>query len=661
VPSKRSRGTYARLICLRCRSRKIKCVLQDDDRLLQPSPNPLPHDKACQRCQQNGYECILDYTTLGRPAQKRTKTATAAGGGDDISSLTRDAQTASHVGDLTEIALVDTQSPSAEAFLLSHPIQEGDRSKSQVKDQVQLQPSNEELLEALMGPSRLLASLLAQDGSFGHSLPLPGPCPRGVDLLALVKHDLAVLLEKHLIWHRFYFPYFPSIVELRRQIAYSRPVALQLPATKLLFAALCSTALDVPSDQLDRFRHIQNDLLRVLFELGQEVLFTLPCHQHTVLALSCIAAYQPQSVIATRRAGSGAVIGKIYITPAKRIAKQLGLDEAYNDVYTSIASGETDSTKLQNAANACLEWARLCVIDADIYGGAKQPRRSFREVEPSASDSLDAVRFAIDTQPMSAEIVYAYVRLQAQVNEWESCNAVAANWRRLDALADVIADHGMTCELLLEACKAWSADIRSRGLPEHAYALLQLTEMQLFSCQKDVTGLSMFYAIMSSAHPPGEKEEIGPDDAVRISEHIIDRLKSHDSADPNRPPLRVFLEQFGDTRTEVLQRVITSFITACDFKIDGISHCLPPRVAASEMLFICKEVVEGNAARYKGWGGLDENTDMLLILFHSCARKLEESSAHAVGDSKKAIAEGNILAASAKLIRSLHQIMSGWK
>ena len=48
-----------------------------------------------------------------------------------------------------------------------------------------------------------------------------------------------------------------------------------------------------------------------------------------------------------------------------------------------------------------------------------------------------------------------------------------------------------------------------------------------------------------------------------------------------------------------------------------------------------------------------------MILFHECARRLEGMSASA--GTEEAMATGCILTATAKLIRSLHRIMQGFK
>ena len=49
-----------------------------------------------------------------------------------------------------------------------------------------------------------------------------------------------------------------------------------------------------------------------------------------------------------------------------------------------------------------------------------------------------------------------------------------------------------------------------------------------------------------------------------------------------------------------------------------------------QLLLTCKNLVEGNAARLKGWGGLHDNVDMQLILFQECSRRLDAMTIHEV-------------------------------
>lgn len=66
------RGKYARLICAGCRSRKIKCVLPSPESI-GPLGIPQPLETSCERCRHLDLQCIIERSTLGRPAAKRSQ------------------------------------------------------------------------------------------------------------------------------------------------------------------------------------------------------------------------------------------------------------------------------------------------------------------------------------------------------------------------------------------------------------------------------------------------------------------------------------------------------------------------------------------------------------------------------------------------------------
>jgi hypothetical protein len=111
---KRARGSYARLICLRCRERRIKCQLIDDGTVV-PSSEPQPPEKACQRCRQQGLQCVVRRTTLGRPNVKNPPTSSQASTGqsgskspspdpEDLVLLALDERSTAPVDDRTLVA-----------------------------------------------------------------------------------------------------------------------------------------------------------------------------------------------------------------------------------------------------------------------------------------------------------------------------------------------------------------------------------------------------------------------------------------------------------------------------------------------------------------------------------------------------------------------------
>jgi hypothetical protein len=141
MSTRRARGHYSPLICTRCRARKIKCILPTS--VTSPSATPQPLNSACQRCRQNGFECFVEYTVLGRPGSSRI-------GGTNRNI--RPSQIPTEEDGEGEHAL------GTRGFLLSQPYDvgmKGNRIRA------------EEVCEALSSPLRFLSVLLSRHPTFG--------------------------------------------------------------------------------------------------------------------------------------------------------------------------------------------------------------------------------------------------------------------------------------------------------------------------------------------------------------------------------------------------------------------------------------------------------------------------------------------------------------
>jgi hypothetical protein len=144
MSTRRARGHYSPLICTRCRARKIKCILPVS--VISPSTAPQTFNQACQRCRQNGFECFVEYTVLGRPGSSRIG-GTSRGIRASQLSIQEDGDGDSELGTMS--------------FLLSQPDDvgmEGNRT------------SAEEVCEALSSPLRFLSILLSRHPTFGRDI-----------------------------------------------------------------------------------------------------------------------------------------------------------------------------------------------------------------------------------------------------------------------------------------------------------------------------------------------------------------------------------------------------------------------------------------------------------------------------------------------------------
>lgn len=167
---RRARGPYSPLICTRCRARKIKCFLPLS--VTAPSTTSQPTDQACRRCRENGFDCIVDQTVLGRP-----------GSSTRVSEGSR-----TTVGPSDNLDGDDTQARSADTrhFLLSQPeFGEGVGKKIQAA----------EVCEALSSPLRFLSVLLSHQPSFGRDLNQKEAWNGPISLVEVISAAIQELLE----------------------------------------------------------------------------------------------------------------------------------------------------------------------------------------------------------------------------------------------------------------------------------------------------------------------------------------------------------------------------------------------------------------------------------------------------------------------------------
>lgn len=147
-PTKRARGSYAKLICLRCRERRIKCQLADDGSV-EPGPKPQPPEKACVRCRQQELPCIVRKTTLGRPNQsKRQQLLTPTNSIESYQHASR------------------SPSPAAEDLVLL-TLDEGHQPKVRRTSGLADQPASVQMYGAITRSFDIMSGLLARDKRFG--------------------------------------------------------------------------------------------------------------------------------------------------------------------------------------------------------------------------------------------------------------------------------------------------------------------------------------------------------------------------------------------------------------------------------------------------------------------------------------------------------------
>ena len=180
LPARQPRGSYAKLICLNCRARKIKCNLPTDVQI-EPSQHPQPPERACTRCQQQDLDCVVDKTVLGRPAQKRRRPEQPKGEGEDLANEAP--------GDEEDL------DPGVQDFVLSDLRDEVHDIDVQATATARPRPSKREVFESLTDSAHLFSALMARDTSFG-SLAFQTDGDVAVDVTRVVNKELTIVLDE---------------------------------------------------------------------------------------------------------------------------------------------------------------------------------------------------------------------------------------------------------------------------------------------------------------------------------------------------------------------------------------------------------------------------------------------------------------------------------
>jgi hypothetical protein len=178
--ARQARGRYAKHICLNCRARKIKCYLPMDVQI-EPSQQPQPPEKSCTRCQQQGLDCVVDNTILGRPAQKRRRPGN--------SHIEADASASDAAREEPEL------DPNIQDFVLSDLRDEVQEIDAQISKPARTKPSKREVFESLMDPTHLFSALMARDEGFG-SLCFALDADVSIGVTEIVDGALAMLMDE---------------------------------------------------------------------------------------------------------------------------------------------------------------------------------------------------------------------------------------------------------------------------------------------------------------------------------------------------------------------------------------------------------------------------------------------------------------------------------
>lgn len=436
-------------------------------------------------------------------------------------------------------------------------------------------------------------------------------------------------------------------------------------STRCLFCLLCLIALDVPSHRLRVSNTLWQQLQSLVNTYCQTLLFNIPVHRHALYVLDLVDSYKPLAFASTKSVAAISIKGNLSTTLAKRTAQKLGFDTAADRLDTLLWSWEDAGAEVVTTMTLeALQWCRWLMLESIIDGYVMKSGPEQRGPLPEARKILSVVKRAVDVLSMPPAILFTYHHLSSAIIEMQAAVAGKQHWLDLTALARLIESHEQKCEAhkdyihhLLERCDRTN----NPHIDEEIKAVKHLREMDLNASHVRICGLSMFYGLMSGLRPPGTKpREITPDEAIQTSSEIITNLKDKYTTVLDPASVGFFISKYGDPRFAKQEQQLRDFVATADsLRLAGMPYTPPSVPVVSMLLQTCREVVENNNTRLKGWGGMHPNVDIHLLLLQDVAKRLDDMDA--VGGGPEAVARGSIYASGAKLVRSLCGIVAGWR
>ena len=463
---------------------------------------------------------------------------------------------------------------------------------------------------------------------------------------------------------RLHTPYLPTLTELRRKISIDHEGQSGSP-TRALFLLLCLIALEVPSKPLRASTALYQQLQSLSSSDCQRLLFNTPIHKHALFALELIDSYKPFALAGSQSVAALSLKGSLSRKLAKSTAQKLGFDTSVDRLQSLLQhSTVTDAEKVQDLVLETLMWCRLLMLESIVDGYVMKSTTEQSGPLPEVKKTLAVVKKAVERFSLRPAVLFMYHHLSSASIEMHAAVAAKRHWLDLAALSDLINAHDRQCEAykdyidhLLASCDR-SSNLRAE---EEINAIKQLRKIDLNASHVRISGLSMFYGLMSGLRPPGiNTREITPDEAVQVSAEIITNLTiKHDTlSDPTS--IASFITKYGDPRFAREEQLLKDFISAADtLSLNGIPYTPPSVPTVSLLLQTCREIVENNSTRLKGWGGMHPNVDVHLILLQDVAKRLDNMDG--MGGGSGAIARGSVYASGAKLIRSLCGIIAAWR
>lgn len=458
-------------------------------------------------------------------------------------------------------------------------------------------------------------------------------------------------------WHHFFHPSLPELVELRSRLL-SNDFASVNSATKLLFALLCLTALDIDGALAKRYPALKPSLRLAVAFVGQEFIFSPPTHHDTVVVCLFLADYKPTALATTQTVFHRAIKSEMFIHLAQRITERLEENSEQGgtlpcELYI------VDGAQFDFGFNRTVERLQLLHYDTFLDGYLAKSPRALRQALAKMTPLVDVYQNVLKHRQCSPRTIFhvnwatsVCILLNAVANLKETWNNPGFLFGEIEEAEKRCVEQLKTSGILLE--KSWG--IFDSQEIEAAHSIL---ELRFNSIIARIWGLGLLYAsVLKVRSLEGElkwEHEIESHEAIQIGDQV--RGSREDMIAGAAEPFAMALSQLGAKFPERLRNLLEIFIRCMDLRLAGTSFRPPLQHLALEVLTHCKNIVENNLVHLKSFGRLNSEFEKQLELFTICAQRFDSIVAAPWTSTDVAFANGCVYAVGSKIISGFCEVM----
>lgn len=469
--------------------------------------------------------------------------------------------------------------------------------------------------------------------------------------------EIYLTLIISLIWHYFFLPNMPSLVNLRERLLSTTSRSINC-ATKLLFALLSLAAFDLHDSFSREEWRLKRKLQTAVSFYGQEFLFSTPSHQDSILVALLLSDYKPTALSTMQSVAHKTIKSAMYINIAYGTLHRLQpVVEGQGPDLSGLNA--TDYSEFERCLFDSITEVLIVVNHATVDGPASQSLTCLQNLVKFLRTRVEAYQNVLGLRQCSPRAIYHIQWATSNYILFQTLIEIKASLTGPRRFVAVVEGTERKCLEQIDYTNSILNAMEHTG-NEEIPVVRSLVELRLRTVMNWAVGLGFLYTSVlgvrpQEAPPKMSDADLSCDETIQLTSEV---LKSYTA--PNGQVngyLVQYLERFGGVYVLQMMDVLERFIECSKMKLNETELRPPPRHIGMEIVVFCKNLVENNVVQIKSTGRLRAAFQKQIHLFTECADRFAIMSSSPGLTVEAAFAGGCVYAMCSKIISGLLGLM----